>query len=50
MFSSNVAMPPVPVPMMTPTRCRLTLSQLLSRQASFTAWTAAPMANWANRS
>ena len=48
MFSSNVAMPPVPLPMITP--MRLGSSGLFSRHASRTAWTAAPIANWENRS
>ena len=48
MFSSNVAIPPVPVPMITP--IRLGSSGLFSRQESRTACTAAPMANWENKS
>jgi len=48
MFSSNVAIPPVPLPMITP--MRLGSSGLFSRQASRTAWTAAPIANCENRS
>src|SRR5690348_7371056 len=43
-------MPPVPVPMITPTRRRSRSFQRSSRQESFTACTAAPIANWAKRS
>src|SRR5437867_3698660 len=49
-FSSKVATPPVPVPIRTPTRLTSTLSQLFARQASVIASSAAPIANWANRS
>ena len=49
-FSSKVATPPVPVPISTPTRSRRTLPQLLARQASTTACSAAPIAYCANRS
>src|SRR5207247_4498442 len=49
-FSSKVATPPVPVPIKTPTRFTSTLSQLFARQASLIASSAAPIANWENRS
>src|ERR1051325_288183 len=49
-FSSKVWRPPVPVPIRTPTRLKFTVSQLVARQASATASSAAPIANWANRS
>ena len=49
-FSSKVWSPPVPVPIRTPTRFRFTLSQVVLRQASATASSAAPIANCANRS
>ena len=48
--SSKVASPPVPLPMITPTRFKSTWSHDLSRQASFTACAAAAIANCANRS
>src|SRR5213594_3627053 len=49
-FSSKVATPPVPVPIKTPTRFTSTLSQLFARQASVIASSAAPIANWENKS
>src|SRR6266571_4455467 len=49
-FSSKVATPPVPVPTITPTRVRSSLSQLFVRQPSETASSAAPIANWEKRS
>src|SRR3989454_991458 len=49
-FSSKAAPPPVPVPIKTPTRFTSTLSQLFARQASVIASSAAPIANWENKS
>ena len=47
-FSSKVSMPPMPLPITTPTR--LGSAALPAMPASVTAWCAAAIAYWANRS